>query len=480
MLTTKTIAGAGWTVSSRLAARLIDFVTVLVLARTLAPADFGLTSLAMTLTIITETILQVPLIQALTRLTSISKAHLDTAFTLGLLRGLLLSFIVLVAAWPFASLYNDSRLIPLVAVLSIGPFARGLYSPAMVEYIRHMNFRQVFVVELLGKLAAFVFAISLVKLGSGYWAIVANSVSAPLATTLISYALAPYRPTLSLAKWSDFSTFLGWFTTSQVTSTISWQFDRILLGYFIQKSDLGQYAMAADLADMPTQSLIGPAMAPIMAAFSRINHDSERLRNAYLKATHVTMLLAAPACLGMSLTSDLIIDVLFGDKWKDAGFYLHWLAISAVLYAFYSPLQSLLFATNRTDVIFRLSVVDVLSRISLMLLGIHFFSISGIIAARGVMSLILFVLVALIARSLVGLDAISQARNLWRIAVASASMMISVYAIRHYLAGTGLAPISELIVASSFGATVYICTLLAVGERPADYFKSPWSRSKSD
>lgn len=37
MLTMKTILGAGWTVSSRLTGRLIDFGTVLVLARTLTP-----------------------------------------------------------------------------------------------------------------------------------------------------------------------------------------------------------------------------------------------------------------------------------------------------------------------------------------------------------------------------------------------------------------------------------------------------------
>ena len=49
MLTTKTILGAGWTVSSRMAGRLVDFVTILVLARALSPADFGLTAIAITL-----------------------------------------------------------------------------------------------------------------------------------------------------------------------------------------------------------------------------------------------------------------------------------------------------------------------------------------------------------------------------------------------------------------------------------------------
>jgi O-antigen/teichoic acid export membrane protein len=160
MLATKTLLGAGWTVSSRLAGRLIDFVTVLVLARTLTPADFGLTALAMTLTVIADMVLDIPLIKALTRLERLKKSHLDTAFTLGAMRGLLLALVVLVAAWPFSRIYHDSRLLPLIALISIGPIARSLYSPAMVRYIRDMSFRRVFIAEILGKIIAFTVAIS--------------------------------------------------------------------------------------------------------------------------------------------------------------------------------------------------------------------------------------------------------------------------------------------------------------------------------
>jgi O-antigen/teichoic acid export membrane protein len=471
MLTMKTILGAGWTVSSRLSGRLIDFVTILVLARTLTPADFGLTALAMTLTVIVDTILQVPLIQALTRLESVTKSHLDTAFTLGALRGGVLSLVVLAAAWPFAHIYNDSRLIPLVAVLAIGPLARSLYSPAMVTYIRQMSFRQLFIAEFMGKVVASALAITIVYAGGGYWAIAASSVSAPVAITVISYIIAPYLPMLSLARFSEFSTFLGWYSTAQVVSTISWQFDRIVLGYFISKSDLGQFSMATDLSDMPTQSLIGPAMQPLMAAFSRINDDRERLRAAYLKASRFTMLLAAPTCLGLSLTADLIIQVLLGPKWTDAGMYLHWLALATMLNAFYQPVQSLALATNRTNVIVRVSLVELCSRIILVSLGIYLYSVMGVVAARGAMSLIMFMLALLTARYLIGIDAASEARNLWRVAAACAAMALLVSTMRYELAGSHLNAVLELGISAVVGAVVYASTLFALGVRSKRYFE---------
>jgi len=472
MLTTKTILGAGWTVSSRLAGRAIDFVTVLVLARALTPADFGLTAIAMTLIAVLDTVLEVPLIQALTRLKCVGKSHLDTAFTLGILRGLLLSFVVLAAAWPFAHIYDDGRLLALVAVFALGPIARSLYSPGMVKYVREMSFRQVFIPEFLGKIIAFILAISIVSLGGGYWAIAAGSVSANVATTIISYILAPYRPTLSLSKFSEFSAFLGWFSTAQIFSALSWQFDRILLGYFITKSDLGQYTMASDLSVLPTQSLIGPAMQPLMAAFSRISDDRERLRSAYLKASRFTMMLAAPTCIGISLTSDMIIDVLLGAKWKEAAIYLPWLALSVVLSAFYQPLHSLALATNRTDLIFRLSFTEACSRIVLVSVGLYFYSLTGVIAARVAMSLIMFILSLLAARYLIDAKVASGVGNLWKVAAACTAMALLVLMLRYELAGANLNAAIELAVTAGFGAAVYIGTLFALGVRFKGHFEA--------
>jgi PST family polysaccharide transporter len=465
MLSTKTILGAGWSVSSRLGGRVIDFVTILVLARTLTPADFGLTALAMTLIAIVDTVLEIPLLQALTRLKSIARTHLDTAFTLGVLRGVLVSVVVLAAAWPFSIIFHESRLTGLVAALAVGPIARSLYSPAMVIFIRQMSFRQTFLAEFLGKVLASSSAIALVYLGGGYWAIAASSIMSSVATALISYVLAPYRPRLSLVNLPDFSTFLGWFSSAQVVSALSWQFDRALLGYVVSKSDLGQYTMASDLSVLPTQSLVGPAMQPVMAAFARINDDPERLRNAYLKASRFTMMLAVPTCIGMSLTSDLIIDVLLGAKWKEAAIYLQWLALATVLSAYYQPLYALALAINRPSIIFRLTVVELCARIVLVSSGLYFYSLMGVVAARGIVSVIMFFAALLTARKIAGINMAFEMANLWRVAASCAVMALLVLFLRNQLVGSGLNMLIELGLTASVGGIAYVATLFALGVR---------------
>ena len=469
MLATKTILGAGWTVSARLSGRLIDIVTLLVLARALSPADFGLVAITAPLVMALDMILEVPLILALTSLPCVKKAHLDTAFTLGVLRGIVLALILFAAAWPIAHLYQDDRLPALLAAQAIAPIARSTVSPAMVRYIRDMSFRQNFLAELGGRFIAAVAAIVVVFLGGGYWAIVVNNSLSNFATTVISYILAPYRPAFSLSKFSEFSSFLGWFSTTQILRAFSWQFDRILLGYNISRSDLGQYTTASDLAALPIQSLIAPAMHPLTAAFARVGDDRARLRGAYLKSTFLTMMIAVPASIGMSLTSDLVVKLLLGAKWTEAAGYLYWLSFAVALNVLYQPLGAVALATRRTKFIFKLSAIETFGKVILMSAGLYFYSLMGVLYAGLAMSLIMFVVTMISARSLLGATLPSQIGNLWQVATACVAMTVSVLVVRHGLQGRDLGVFVELGIIAFSGAAIYGGTLFLLGVRPKDF-----------
>jgi PST family polysaccharide transporter len=140
-------------------------------------------------------------------------------------------------------------------------------------------------------------------------------------------------------------------------------------------------------------------------------------------------------------------------------------ALSVVLIAFYYPVQALALATNRTDVIFRLNLAEACSRIVLVSLGVYFYSLMGVVAARLAMSVIWFVLSLLTARHLVGTKLTSEIGNLWKVAAACAAMAILDLILRHELAGTALNMTIELIFTAAFGGLVYVTTLFALGVR---------------
>ena len=465
MLTGRTMLGVGWSVATRLGNRLIDFVTLLVLARLLVPADFGLTALASTLVSVVEIVLEIALIQVLTRLPQIDKSHLDTAFTLGTIRGGVFALVVLGSAWPFAAIYRDPRLVPLIAALSIGPIARGLYSPGMVKFIRELSFREQFQVQLAGKVVAALACLGVVLAGGGYWAIAVNSIATATGITLFSYIAAPYKPRWSLVHSQEFMGFLGWFSLGQLASALNWQADRVLLGYYASKSDLGKYTVASDLATLPTQSLIGPAMQPVMAAFSKIHTDRERVRGAFLKAERFTMLLAMPASLLIATSADLWIQLLFAREWQSATPYLRWIALTMLLHAYYQPLYSLAVAGDRVRIHFTINALELALRVVLLPTGFYLGSILGVIAARGVIALVMFIAVVLTARKLALVGVFQQLRNLWQVFAACALLTSAVLLVRHALAPLGLPSWLELGLIGLSAGVVYIGTLLATGMR---------------
>jgi len=463
VLKLKLIKGVGWSVSGRLFSRVIDMATLLILARLLVPADFGLTALAFSVVSILDMVLEIPLVQALTRLRTLERGHYDTAFTLGVIRGLAFALIVLAAAWPFAQLYDDERLFSLVAVLSIAPVARSLYSPRMVDHMRELRFAPVFTAQLAGKILAAGLALWVLFSGGGYWAIAANNVAAATATTLVTYILAPYRPAFSLNQFRDFSGFMGWFSLSQVVAALNWQLDRFVLGAGISKGELGQYTMAGDLAVLPTQSLIGPAMQPVLSAFSKLSEDPERLRNAFLRAGTIMMMVSAPICLLIFAAADWIAEILFNSEWANISIYLSLLSLTVIPVAYYQVFYSMALAVDRASIVFRMNCFDLASRLVMVPAGFYLYSVIGVIYARGAAAALLLILCLFFAKKLIGVSMISQLRGLAKVAVACLVMGLSLFFCAGWLRGVDWNSTLEMLITVASGSVAYLIALYFLG-----------------
>ena len=96
---------------TRLLSRGVDLATLIVLARHLTPADFGLVAIAVSVVQITEAILEMPTGNALLQLPVVNRSHLNTAFTFALIRGLAIAAILCALSVPLAAFFGDGRLV---------------------------------------------------------------------------------------------------------------------------------------------------------------------------------------------------------------------------------------------------------------------------------------------------------------------------------------------------------------------------------
>ncbi|EZP55172.1 Polysaccharide biosynthesis protein precursor [Sphingomonas sp. RIT328] len=461
----RTAGSVAWLMASRLMARGIDFTTLIVLARTLSPQDFGLISVAMTLIFVVEAVSELPIAQSLVRLDTIGRSHLDTAFTIGVLRGLVLALIVAAAAWPFAWAYADPRLVPLILFLALAPITRGLQSPAMVQYARRIDFRRDLVIEIVSKVFGFSVAVLLAVTTRSYWAIAAGTVVTPLASLIQSYAFAPFRPRLGLTQWRSFAGFLGWASLAQALAALSWQSDKLILGRFIGKADLGRFSMAADLSSVPEQVLVAPAMRPLMAGFVTMKDSRERMARAYLRISQTLLTIAAPGMVGLSLLAGQVVPVVLGGNWIQAIPMLRWLALAPVFVVWVSPLDPMAMAMDRTAIFLRQRVVEILVKLPLLIALIWHYGVMGAVIGRVLTNAILMLVTMGYVRRLVGLSIVAQLVAPWRIALATAGMAAVVLALpdalRHSL--SLVAVIATVLVGAATYAALLLGSWIAVG-----------------
>ena len=422
----QTVKAGAWVVSGKLLARLFDLALLLILSRILTPDDFGLIALAMAPIFIGEAVLELPLVQALLRFDRPTKAMYDTAFTLSILRGLALAALFISLSVPLANFYSEPRLTLLVCALSLAPILRGTTSPKLVIFMKEMDFRRDFLLDVVGKAVAFVVATTMAIYTQSYWAIAAATITAPIAMNVLSYVLAPYRPGITLTEWKHFADMIGWNSLSQIIDATNWQMDRLLLGRFVPVEALGRYTIANDLITLPHRSFVTPLSRPLMANFT-LQKKPEDLSNAYSLSLSAIFLLMAPILLILSMLAEPIVLILLGDKWLAAAPIAKWLAAIGILSLPVTPLAPLALSQDKTRFLTLRAAFELTVKLPSMIYGVIFYGIWGAIGARAITAALTLIATLLIVRRLIGLSFRRQIQPLISGGVAVALMGLVIW-----------------------------------------------------
>ncbi|NQX94544.1 MAG: oligosaccharide flippase family protein [Erythrobacter sp.] len=133
------------------AANLLSFISLIVLTRILMPEDFGLVAIAAAFAEIVAMITKLSLGSALIQRREVEQIHYDTAWTMSVVRGVLVA-VLIAASGPFiAEFYGDPRLSDLLQFLALSPLIWGLMNPKLAVFQRKLDFRQEFILTVTGK-----------------------------------------------------------------------------------------------------------------------------------------------------------------------------------------------------------------------------------------------------------------------------------------------------------------------------------------
>jgi O-antigen/teichoic acid export membrane protein len=331
------------------------------MARLLLAEDFGLFGMALTvvtgLGALTNIGVDISVIKTKFKNDEELARHLDTIWTVDLIRRLVLALLMLALARLAARFYGEARVYELLLVLSLLPLIQGFQNIGLMIYRKGVNFQKIVWLELTTNLLTAVATVALVLWTRNVWALVLSQLVSALIGVALSYVFHPYRPhprldkgSLRLALHFGKYAFLG-----GVLGYVMMMADNILLGKLYSAAILGTYVIAYNLAVLPLHAIATvivnvtfPAYAEISGGIPAVRKDLsrtepllarehqpsisngaeiQRLERAFVRVfASSSTLLALTTALLMLLGEEIVV-FLYGPKWVAAGTILRILAL---------------------------------------------------------------------------------------------------------------------------------------------------------
>ncbi len=347
-LKAEVVKASFWTVASRWGVRAIGFVSVIVLARLLDPADFGVMAMAASFIHFMDLFTVWGFDQAIVRHPAPTRDHYDTAWTIQVLVGLLCGGMGVAAAPLVADFFDEPRLTLVIWVLSGSFVISGFANIALADLQRGFQFGKDFRFLVTSRLVAFVITMIVAVTLRSYWALVWGNVALAVSRLVFGYWFVPRRPRFTLACKNELLSFSSWLVVRNFAAFVVRRFDIIVLSRVYAADIVGPYDIAKNLSNMIIAESLLPINRALLPGFARIVTDLQRLAESVTKTTGIYALIALPMGVGLAVTADEVVHVALGAKWEAAAPYLALLALGHGITFVIAPLGPLLLAQGLT------------------------------------------------------------------------------------------------------------------------------------
>lgn len=460
---TRVVEGAAWMVLFRVIDRSIGLVSMVILARLLLPADFGLVALAGSLIAILEVLGAVGLDMALIQNAQARREHYDSAWTFHVLFGLITGALVLAAAPAVAAFYGDPRLIAVMYMICLAHAINGFENVGVVAFRKELAFEREFRFRLLRRvISTFVVTIPLAITLQSYWALLIGSVVSALVSVALSYWLHPYRPRLSIAALGSLMNFSKWFLLTSVVEFLYGRMASLLIGRIAGPTTLGAFTLANELAAIATQEISAPIHRAVYPGYAQLAHDRARLQQSYLGVVSTLALVVLPAAVGLSLLAEPVVLIILGERWHESVPLLRILVIDAAFAVFLSTVHFVNLAVGMSRATSLLLAAHALMTIPMMLWSVPEYGAWGAAMSMLIASIVITPFKFVLLRRSIALTLREVGRAFLRPVVATAVMAAGVWTLSELwpLPAVTLARIGYGLSLASLGAALYACTVL--------------------
>lgn len=354
--------GGMWVFALRGVEKILGFIRLVILARLLAPNDFGLFGIALlamsTLDTFSQTGFQAALVQKKEGITQ----YLDTVWTASIIRGSILFVIILLSAPYVALFFNTPKASLIIQVIGVSMFLGGFTNIGIIYFQKELEFNRQFAYRLSTTVVEFVVVVSAALIFKNVWALVFGMFAGSLTGLVASYVIHPYRPhfRLDLGKSRELLGFGKWVFGSTVLVFLITQGDDAFVGKLLGVTMLGFYQMAYRISNLPATEITHVISQVTFPAYSKMQDDLPRLREAYLRVLQLTAFLSFPIAGFIFVLAPDFTRIFLGEKWMPMVPAMQVLACAGLVRSIAATTGPLFYASGRPKVDTRWQMIRLL------------------------------------------------------------------------------------------------------------------------
>ena len=387
-----------WAYGSYVAGRLLVLVSIALLARLLAPADFGLVALALTFTVVLDAVSDLGVSQALIIADEEDlHAKADTAWTVSVALGALLAVISAALGPLAAAFFDEPALNVMLGVLGLNFLLRALGVTHFALAQRELDFRTRTKAELADVVVRGCTGVGLALAGAGAYSLVVGYLVGSAALTATLWRIVPWRPRVRLHRphVRVLLRYGGGLTALHLISVVITNADYVLIGRVLGTTQLGFYTLGYRLPELVVLNLAFVAGMVLFPAFASVQRDA--LAGAFLTSLRYTLIVGLPLALCLSFLAEPLILLAFGDTWRDSIGVMQVLAAFAFVATIDVPAGTAYKSIGRVGILVAIAI----PRAILVVVAIALVVDRGVVAVALAQTLIgaLFALIAIVLAS---------------------------------------------------------------------------------
>jgi O-antigen/teichoic acid export membrane protein len=431
----RAVRAIGWRAAQQAGVQAIYFLRLLVLAYLLAPESFGQLAIAMLVVTTCLSLSELGMVEALVQREQSDRDERDAAWTVGVLRATAIAVVLGLAAPIIASFFGNPGTAPIIAALALRPLLVALGSIGVVELRRRLRFRDIALIQVPGAATDACVAIALAS-SLGVWALVTGSLAGALASTILSYVMAPHVPrfVFRLGTTLPLIRFGRWVLGTSVVGLIASAGVQFVVSRRLGIADLGLYFLAAKVAFMPADAASAVLAAVAFPLYSSIQSDHARTREALRASLRMLALVLFPTYAIMIALAPSLAETL-GPRWAGTGPLIQLIGVAAAMGVYADAALPLLMGRGRPD---RAAMVVATQTVVLLALLVPLISTLGVTGAA-VAWLPAYasaqIASVLLVRSTIGQVLAGAGPQLFSVLALSAAVGIATASVRLWLSG---------------------------------------------